>query len=313
LEVESTLGLTESAEPSPVAVHNGLTVPRWLRRSVDWANNAHNDGVRTPRDDKTTIRKVGPHAEDRKPLGSPPRAHAVRPSSMSSWSIEPSPRGDGAWFVAEDVSNIHAFAPPGVWLPWPASAPYGQRMRGGWRCASWPAEPSPVLDAELPVAIETVTTTDVCARMPSAMREAVREVMVDQLHAALCLGRGYDGLVDDDAAQAGAAAANWVLKELRAAFPAEEWRLPASVVQLAEIPATSDALLSAIPGPRESAVRPEAHDLGGWLRKLAVALLRWLAEAITRLADRLTREARVAGDDDRPDAGAREEALVGDC
>lgn len=232
---------------------------------------------------------------------------------MNSWSIEPSPRGDGAWFVAEDGAVIHAFAPPGVWLPWPASAPYGQRTRGGWRCASWPAEPAPLLDAEPPVAIETVATTEVCAGMPTALREAVREVMVDQLHAALCLGRGSNGPVDDEAAQAGAAAANWVLKELRAAFPAEDWRLPASVVELADIPATSDALLAAIPTPRGSSFRLEAADVGGWLRKLAVALLRWLADAITRLADRLTRKAPMAGPDDRADAGAREEELVGGC
>lgn len=232
---------------------------------------------------------------------------------MNSWSIEPSPRGDGAWFVAEDGGGIHAFAPPGVWLPWPASATYGQRKRGGWRCASWPAEPAPLLDAEPPVAIETVTTTEVCAGMPTAMREAVREVMVDQLHAALCLGRGSDGPVDDDAALAGAAAANWVLKELRAAFPAEAWRLPASVVELAEIPATSDALLASIPTPRESAFRRDAGDLGGWLRKLVIALLRWLADAMAGLADRLTRKAPAAGGNDQPDAGAREEELVGGC
>ena len=227
--------------------------------------------------------------------------------------IEPSPRGDGDWFVAEDGADIRAFAPPGVWLPWPSSAPYSQRTRGGWRCASWPADPAPLLDADPPVVIEAVTTTDVCASMPPAMRDEVRAVMVDQLRAALCLGRGSDGLVNDDVAHAGAAAANWVLKELRDAFPAEEWSLPASVVKLAEIPATSDALLSAIPPARSSVVRTEPVDLGGWLRKLAVALLRWLAEAITRLADRLTRKAPVAGADDRPDAGAREEALVGDC
>jgi hypothetical protein len=169
-----------------------------------------------------------------------------------------------------------------------------------------------LLDAEPPVAIETVTTTELCAGMPTAMREAVREVMVDQLHAALCLERGSDGPVDDDAARAGAAAANWVLKELRAAFPAEAWRLPASAVELGEIPATSDALLDAIPTPRGSAFRSEAANVGGWLRKLAIALLRWLAEAISRLADRLTRRAPMARANDRPDAGAREEELVGD-
>jgi hypothetical protein len=238
---------------------------------------------------------------------------------MSVWSIEPSPRGDGPWFVVEDPDLIHAFAPPGVWLPWPRSAPRGQQTRGGWRRASWPAEPVPALDAELPGALQPVSTIEVCESMPIGMRDQVRAVLVDQLHAALCLGRGSEGLVDDDAAHAGAAAAAWVLNELRAAFPGEEWQLPASIVELADIPPTSDALLDALPAhlhthDRGSLGLAGVGDVPDWLRRLAEAVLRWIAAACTRLADWLRSKAPVADSgDDRPGAGARAEELVGDC
>jgi hypothetical protein len=108
--------------------------------------------------------------------------------------------------------------------------------------------------------------------MRPAMREAVRGIMVDQLHAALCFGRGSNGPVHDDAAQAGAAAANCVLKELRAAFPAEDWRLPASVVELAEIPATSDAPLERYqhPAGRPSAKRPPTWGVAANCSRSAV-------------------------------------------
>ena len=143
--------------------------------------------------------------------------------------------------------------------------------------------------------------------------------MVNQFNAALCLGRGSDGLVDDDAARAGAAAAKWVLGELRTAFPEVEWRLPASIVELDDIPATSDALLDALPartpighdGPGADA---KAGDLGDWLRRLAAAILRWLAGACTQLADWLTSKVPVTGSGEQGrEAESREEELVGDC
>ncbi len=237
---------------------------------------------------------------------------------MSVWSIEPSPRGDGPWFVAEDSNVVRAFAPPGVWLPWPLSAPRGQQTRGGWRRASWPAEPVPVLDAERPGALQLVSTTEVCESMPIDMRGQVRAVMVDQLHAALSVGRGRVGLVDDDAARAGAAAADWVIAELRSAFPEEEWQLPASIVELTTIPPTSDELLQALPAQhghdKGSLTLSGVRDLPDWLRRLAEALLRLIAATCTRLADSLkSRERLVDVSDDRPDAEAREEELVGDC
>jgi hypothetical protein len=237
---------------------------------------------------------------------------------MSAWSIEPSPRGDGPWFVVEDSNSVHAFAPPGVWLPWPSSAPRAQQTRGGWRRASWPAEPVPVIDAELPGALLQVSTTQVCESMPIDIREQVRAVMVDQLHAALSVGRGRKGLVDDDTARAGAVAADWVLNELRSAFPEEQWKLPASIVQLTNIPPTSDELLDALPAQRAhhpASLTPAGlRDLPDWLRRLAEALLRLIAAACTRLADWLKSRAPVADfGDDRSEAEAPEEELVGGC
>jgi hypothetical protein len=236
---------------------------------------------------------------------------------MTTWSVEASPRGDGIWFVAEDPHFVHAFAGPGVWLPSPAAAEPADMRGPGWRRASWPSEPEPTLDFEAPCQLEPVRTRDVCAPMPPAMRRQVPQLMVDQLQAALCLGRGSDGLVDDEVARAGAAAAKWAIDELRAACPDEAWRLPASVVELSDIPPISDEFLAVLPKargadqPNENAPAVE-RDGRDWLRQLAAAVLRWVAEAFTRLADWLVGKAPVAGSkENRPEEEAREEELVG--
>ena len=205
---------------------------------------------------------------------------------MTAWSVEPCPRGDGVWFIAEDSGAVSAFAPPGVWLPTPASRTQMDRRLAGWRRASWPPDPELVLDIEPPIELSGVSTVDVCAQMPASLRNRVREVMIDQLHAALCLGRGRDGLVDDDAAQAGAGAAKWVIHELRAAFPDEEWLLPASIVELSDIPSTSDELLSALPKQVDDHhAAPVGREGRASLWFLLDALLRWLGNAFISLAD----------------------------
>ena len=231
---------------------------------------------------------------------------------MTAWSVEPCPRGDGVWFVAEDSDAVSAFAPPGVWLPTPASRVQMDRRLQGWRRACWLPEAELILDTELPIELSHVSTLNVCAQMPAALRDRVREVMINQLHAALCLGRGRDGLVDDDAAQAGAGAARWVIHELRAAFPEEEWLLPASIVELSDIPTTSDELLSALPRQIDAPHRatPVGHHGRASVWFLVDALLRWLGNAFISLADWLMvkRQPESNGESHRE---TREHELVG--
>jgi hypothetical protein len=168
------------------------------------------------------------------------------------WELGKSGRGDGVWFFREDLTVCEVIAPPGV-RALPARHERPDDGVSGWRLVRWVSEDDdgPLIDLDPPAEVRLIETTEALQLLGARWRAQVRIIMVDQLQQAMAFGRAPGGLaLAERHAHAGAQAVDWILAQLRDAYPEEAWDLPASPPPAVEIPATVQDLISRIPMDR---------------------------------------------------------------
>jgi hypothetical protein len=214
------------------------------------------------------------------------------------WQSQYAPHDFGLWFVKDDEHETAVLAPPGTHVLAPRYRPPAARSStAGWRLATWMCAGNPDLriDSAAPETVVAMKTLEVLDLLDDQWAHQVRMIMVDQLQQAMAFGvTGVKGPPIERSAQLGAVNSTLIREELEAAFPEEDWSLPAADTRREDVPDTYEALAEEMDLPLHESHQPNetpqnTHSGHASARRtVEEAVAKKLLDALTAIREQLS-------------------------